>query len=361
MPTATMTSRQRVNAALERKDHDRIPRHDTFWDQTIQRWQSEGLDGNARAVLDLLGSDLWGTCFLWPHVYPDSEVLAEDHETVTRRDQFGRTARWWKQQAGTPEHLGFECNSRAAWEEKFKPLMIEREYQLNLDYIRDQHAKGRSKDQWVYLAGVEVFETTRAMIGDEDTAIGMALDPEWIEDVARTVTDRVLAEYQRVLDAGLEFDGLWTFGDMAYNHATFCSPAMYKELVWPQHKRLVDFAHANGMKFIYHTDGHVHGVMDLWVDAGFDGFHPIEAKADMDVRQLAPQYGDQLSFFGNIDVMVMSTNDQEKIEHEMRTKFEAGMAHKGYLYHSDHSVPPAVSWETYQFIMKKVEELGGYS
>ena len=39
MPTTTMTSVQRVNAWLERSEQDRVPRHESFWSDTIQRWQ----------------------------------------------------------------------------------------------------------------------------------------------------------------------------------------------------------------------------------------------------------------------------------------------------------------------------------
>jgi uroporphyrinogen-III decarboxylase len=114
------------------------------------------------------------------------------------------------------------------------------------------------------------------------------------------------------------------------------------------------------MKFIYHTDGEVRGVLDLYVAAGFDCFQPIEAKANMDIRQLCPKYGDRLAMFGNIDVMIMGTNDRDRIEEEIRSKFAAGMATKGYAYHSDHSVPPMVSWATYQFIIECVKKYGTY-
>jgi uroporphyrinogen-III decarboxylase len=102
-------------------------------------------------------------------------------------------------------------------------------------------------------------------------------------------------------------------------------------------------------------------VVPLWVEAGFDCFQPIEAKAHMDVRDLCPKYGDKLAMFGNIDVMVMGTNDREKIEHEISTKFEAGKAVKGYAYHSDHSVPPQATWQTYQFIIEMIDKYGWYT
>ena len=131
-------------------------------------------------------------------------------------------------------------------------------------------------------------------------------------------------------------------------------------MIWPEHKRLVEWTHAHGMKFIYHTDGDVRGFLDLFVEAGFDCLQPLEAKAGMDVRQLAPQYGRQLSFFGNIDMTVAIRRDRAELEHEVKTKLAAGMANRGYAYHSDHSVPPQVSWATYQHIIALLDKYGNY-
>jgi uroporphyrinogen decarboxylase len=162
------------------------------------------------------------------------------------------------------------------------------------------------------------------------------------------------------MSTGIQPDGLWIYGDMAFKTATMCSPGMYRELIWPDHKRLADWAHRHGMKFIFHTDGDVNGVIDLYIQAGFDCLQPLEAKASMDIRKLCPRYGAKLAFFGNVDVMKMATNDLELIEEEIRSKLAAGKATKGYAYHSDHSVPPQVSWKTYQAIIEMVKKYGSY-
>ena len=52
--------------------------------------------------------------------------------------------------------------------------------------------------------------------------------------------------------------------------------------------------------------------------------------------------------------------DRDELEHEVRTKLAAGMANHGYSYHSDHSVPPQVSWDTYQFIIELLNRHGNY-
>jgi len=356
-----LSGQERVRRMMQRRDHDRVPRHESFWPETITRWQSEGLNGSAETVLDLLGGDFHGLNWCWPKAFPGEEtILSEDEATKVVRDGQGRVSRWWKHRSGTPEHIGFGCDSRAAWETTYKPALLRNAMQTPIAQVKNTYRRGREAGRWCYLAGVEPFEETRSLMGDEITLMAMAEEPEWIIDVARTFTDVVLKNLQAILDAGVAPDGLWIYGDMAYNHATVCSPSMYRELIWPQHKRLADWAHANRMSFIFHTDGDVHGVLDLYVAAGFDCLQPLEAKASMDVRTLAPRYGDRLAMFGNIDAMKMATNRLDVIEEEIRTKFAAAMATRGYAYHSDHSVPPQVSWQTYRSIIELVDRYGWY-
>jgi uroporphyrinogen decarboxylase len=358
---AQLSKRERVNRMLERRDHDRVPRHESFWGETIDRFKKEGMAGDHETVLEQLDTDFHGLCWVWPSVYPgETRTIKEDAETRVIRDQQGKLVRYWRERSGTPEHLGFECDSREVWEKKFKSLLLDTGLQLDPDAVKRSYKRGREKGRWCYLCGVESFEETRSLMGDEITLMAMAEDPEWIADVSRTFTDQVLRNFDAAMATGIQPDGLWIYGDMAFKTATMCSPAMYKELIWPDHKRLVDWAHAHRMKFIYHTDGDVNGVMDLYLAAGFDCLQPLEAKASMDIRKLCPKYGDRMSFFGNIDVMVMATNLKEKVEAEIASKLAAGKATRGYAYHSDHSVPPSVSWETYQFVIDCVNRMGSY-
>jgi len=80
---------------------------------------------------------------------------------------------------------------------------------------------------------------------------------------------------------------------------------------------------------------------------------PLQAQSGMDVRQLKPRYGDKLTFWGNIDVTKMS-GPAEVLEAEVREKLLVAKAGGGYLYHSDHSIPPEVSFQRYQWMMNEL-------
>ena len=77
------------------------------------------------------------------------------------------------------------------------------------------------------------------------------------------------------------------------------------------------------------------------------------------MRKLKKIYGKDLIFVGNIDVMKMSGTNEE-IEEEVRSKVLAAKENGGYLYHSDHSVPPSVSFENYKYVMEMVNKYGKY-
>lgn len=362
MNTSTLlTGQERVNRCLARKDHDRFPRHESFWAETIERWQNEGLLGDPEEVLKLLEGDFHDLGWIWPQAFPEQNIIVElNKETRVVRDGNGKLVRYWRGKSGTPEHLGFDCDSREKWEEIYKPALLNSGLQINPEQVRRSYIRARNLGRWCHLTAVETFEETRSLVGDINAMMAMVEDPDWMRDISITFTNATLRNLDACMATGIQPDGLWIYGDMAYNRSTMCSPEMYKELFWPDHKRLVDWAHAHGMKFIFHTDGDVNGVIEHYIEAGFDALQPLECKANMDVKKLLPKYSKRLAFFGNIDVMKMIPNDLDLIEEEIVSKFAIAKTTGGYLYHSDHSIPPQVSWKTYQAIIELVKKHGCY-
>ncbi len=362
MSVSMLSSRERVARALEGRDHDRIPRFDTYWEDTVARWEQDGLVGGCEAALKHLGRDMTYLCpNCDPAPFPGRyEVLEQDEHTRVMLDPWGAVQRSWKDRNGVPEHIRFECSDRNAWETSFKPALIAADVQMDRAAARQAEQSARDPRLWCCLRGHEPFHMIRMMVGDEAELMAMADQPEWVRDMSRTFTDALLRNFQAVLASGIRPDGIWVYGDMAFNHGTLCSPTTYRELIWPDHRRLADWAHENGMKMIYHSDGDVRAVIDLYGEAGFDCLHPLEAKAGLDIRNLADRRGSELSWFGNIDAVVLSSNDPARIEEEVVTKLEAGKRSRRYLYHSDHSVPPGVSWQSYQLIVELLDRHGAY-
>ena len=80
----------------------------------------------------------------------------------------------------------------------------------------------------------------------------------------------------------------------------------------------------------------------------------------MDVVALKREWGSRLAFMGNIDARLFQANDRAGLEQEIRAKIPIAMARGGYVYHTDHSVPPGTHLDTYRFALELVRRYGRY-
>lgn len=359
--SVAMTSRERVNRALNHQEADRIPRAESFWPETIPLWQEQGLSPEVD-LADLFCYDIASAGWINHEARPGYlEVLSEDDEWHIRKDGHGAILRYWKHKSGTPEHVGFTVDSRHAWERhKQEVLAVPASARVNLKGVLDVMQNARSKERWFCWGGVECFEMAKDVVGHEILCCAMMDDPDWVRDIFETYTTVALSALDYLEASGVQYDGAWMYGDIAYNHGPFCSPRMYRSLVMESHQRHVGWFHQRGLKVIYHTDGDFRPLIPAFLDVGFDAWQPLEAKAGVDVRELKPLYGDRVSFMGNVDIMTLITNDHDRIEAEVASKLPVAKAGGGYIYHSDHSIPPGVHWSTYQYLMHLVDQYGRY-
>jgi len=109
---AKLTGRERVNRALEGRDHDRVPLTETVWPDTLRRWSGEGGPVDGEELLDRIGADFDSGVWCFPKPFPGRGdlVLSEDVDTRTIVDEYGATTRVWKDKSGTPEHGGWQCD-----------------------------------------------------------------------------------------------------------------------------------------------------------------------------------------------------------------------------------------------------------
>ncbi|MBN2447051.1 MAG: hypothetical protein JXO22_10010 [Phycisphaerae bacterium] len=370
-----MTSRERVARILARQPVDRVPRFDWYWDETAVEFKAAlGPLYDDKAAAACTGGKFGSVdnYTLWEYydfdisqtAWPDfrltltkPEILDESDEWVLLRDANFAELRWWKHKMGTPEHVRFGIDTPEKWAE-VKHLLTPSKDRIRWDEFWPRYHRAKARDRFVCYAAVEIFESVKDILGHEIMLKAMIRNPKWLHDVFDTYTTLQIQMFELAEAEGMVCDGAFIYGDMAYKTGPFMSPRHYREFSYPYHKRYFDEFHKRGMPVLFHSDGDIRPVIPDLIKAGVDAINPLESRAGMDVRELAPQYGDQLSFCGNIDVTVLTTNDREKVYHEVSTKLAAGMAKNCYIYHSDHSIPPGVTLDTYHYVLQLLDELG---
>jgi uroporphyrinogen decarboxylase len=195
----------------------------------------------------------------------------------------------------------------------------------------------------VKFLGFNPFETLCWMTGLEEVLCNCAAQPEL---VIRGL-EHIVTFYEQRLErslavAGERVDLVFFFDDLGSQNGPLISPAMYRDLVKPFHRRL--FAKARQLapdaKVMMHSDGSVFALLDDLVDAGLDVLEAVQVDCvDMEPRKLKSAFGDQLSFHGAISVQqLLPYADAATVEKTCRDLVEILGAEGGYIAAPTHAI-----------------------
>jgi uroporphyrinogen decarboxylase len=360
-----MTSRERVATLLNKRIPDRMGIYDHFWSEVFydDGWPAHGYPKGKDPVeffdFDLVNCGGW---FDTSPVLGRNDVLEETAEWRITRDGRGAVMKQWKDRSGVPEHIGFEITTPAIWRQyRDRLLAADRSRLGDIPGIKKNLETARARGKFGVYGNVFVFEILRGTMGDVNFLPALIEEPEWIHDFCRVYLDHFRTHFEILFkEAGVP-DGMWIYEDWGFRNGLFCSPATMKEMIMPYEKALVSFFKDYGLPVILHSCGDIRKAIPLIVDAGFDCLQPMEAKAGCNVLDIARTYGDKLAYMGNIDVVQLSTNDPAKVRDEIVPKLtELRNMRIPYFFHSDHSIPPSIRYETYQLALDLFREYGRY-
>jgi hypothetical protein len=318
-----LNNRDRFRAILRFEKVDRLPRFEwaTWWDQTILRWQGEGLPSplppgkhGVVAVMEFFGLDpVWQWWF--PLERPSYPTMPHGVGPVADMADYEKVR----------EHLYPDID----WEAAFPPD------------VRERHEAG-DLVVWFTLDGY--FWFARKLLGIERHFYAFYDQP----DLLKRINADLLAYSKRIL-AGLsdviepEF---MTFGeDMSYNNGPMLSKATFDEFMAPYYNEIIPLIKAHDIVPIVDSDGNIEACVPWFTACGVEGMLPFERQSGVDVgrlRRLHPR----LRMVGGFDKMTMTRGAQE-----MRAEWERllpVMCQGGFIPSVDHQTPPGVSMEQYR-------------
>ena len=369
-----MTGKERFSCILRHEQVDRVGLFEVYWRETARKWSAEGHFGKPEDISDHFGLDVrrtggeitpgdYRTVNLVADVDAADMVVEETGAWKLVRDGNGALLRWNKRASGAPEHVGFLVEDRHGWEEHIRPgLLDERTYErrLNFESYRALRDKCRRQQLFMTCGVVGAFDLMTPVCGHENLLIGMAADPDWVGGMAMLYAETTVRLLEVLFAREGLPDGLWVWDDLGFRNGPFMSPAMYRKLIFPAHRRLFDFAHGRGLPVVLHCDGNVISLLPLLIEAGIDCLQPLETKAGMDLLRIKRDFGDRISLIGGMDARVLETNDPAAVDAELAAKLPGAMAGGGYVLQVDHSVSNLVNYETYRFFVDRGLELGTY-
>ncbi len=199
--------------------------------------------------------------------------------------------------------------------------------------------------------GRDAFFNPAFLRGMAQFLMDMIENPELVHQLIELTLAHDIRAMQRIVQAGVD---VVIFGDdYADKNSPLMSPRHFKEFILPGLKRCVDAAHEAGAYVIKHTDGNIMPILDMIVDTGIDGLNPLEPAAGMDIGLVKQRYGGRIALIGNIDCgYLLSQAPVEEVRRVTRETIRVAAPGGGYCLSSSNSIHSSVKPENFMAMIE---------
>jgi len=378
-----MTSRERVLRALNHQEADRVP---IDLGGTSTSTISLGALENLKSYLGFHSeTKLMSPVFMT--AYPGDDVIERfgiDFKMVTgnppsgfklRSTPDGKVKDEWGivYQKDETAQTHFIVESEAPLRKVTSKLEIDRypwpdpEDPARVKGLREKARSYREKGFAVVAnTSLLVMTQTQWMRGLEQYLVDTVLDPTLLEYMMDKILDIMIEMARRLLAEVADFADVVVMGDdLSHQKGLTYSPEMYRKLLKPRHKRIVDFLkkHAPEAKILYHCCGAVEPLIGDLIDIGIDALNPVQvsAKGMGDTKRLKALYGEDLTFWGGIDTQwVLPFGTPEEVRREVRKRIEDLAPGGGFVLAAVHNIRPEVRPENICTLFDAALEYGRY-
>jgi len=381
------TSRERVLAALDHREPDRVP-IDLGGNQTgIHR-------GAYRKLIDRLGLDeeIVIMDLVQQLAQPSERVLERLHVDtryvaaggaksftggVVRRERGGRV--WhdftdefgitWSMPDDEPFYFDISHSPLAGLSlDKIRAYPFPKgDDPTRFEGLRDRALRLRNETPYAVISGISgvVYEICWYLRGLENLFIDMMTQPQVLEAIIDRTLGFWLDWFRLFLDEVADVVDVIMIGDdLAGQNGPLFAPRIYRQIIKPRQKRLVQYIRSRTKaKIWYHTCGSVMEYLPDLLDNGIDILNPVQISAKgMDPARLKAEFGDRLVFWGGgIDTQhVLPRASPQEVREHVRRNIEAFKPGGGYVFNNVHNIQRDVPPENVLAMFDAAYEFGKY-
>jgi uroporphyrinogen decarboxylase len=209
------------------------------------------------------------------------------------------------------------------------------------------------------------FEITSWMRGYGQIYPDLVNNLELVEYLMDTIVDIKLAYWEIALPLLGEYvDVVQEADDLAGQFDLLISPEIYRKVIKPRHKKIVDFVKArSNAKVFYHCCGAIRGIIPDLIDTGFDIINPVQVSATgMESKALKRDFGQEIVFWGGtVDTQgVFTDGTPQQVKDEVRRRVDDFGPGGGFVAAAVHNIQANVPPENVLAMWEAVREYGAY-
>jgi uroporphyrinogen decarboxylase len=329
-----MKPRERVFAALEHREPDRVPRFEIWINDDM-------LDELGQNDLQSAHVNLGLDCVMIPSHYP-----AGSNTWRGGVDEWGQV---WKNGFYTDGVVDTEADLRR--------------YSPPLDYVDEFFDRDKIKEAmerypehcFIYGSHIGPFTAGYMAMGFERFFLRLLEEPVFVHKLLQARTEWCIAMYRKAISLGIDVAVLGD--DAGHNQGPMISPRMWREFILPYHRRIVEEL---DVPVIWHSDGAIESLLPMAIEAGFVGVHALEPTAGIDLGKVKREFGQDLVLIGNVDVTVLCNSDLGAVREEVTRCIQQGAAGGGYMIASCNSIFKGMNPASVVEMFRYAGEIGSY-
>lgn len=216
-------------------------------------------------------------------------------------------------------------------------------------------AHHKARGRFCYAQTPGFFENFNGIFGIENHLMWLAVYPDELNELYRRMAEWTVRFTDHVIDLGV--DMIHISDDWGAQKDLMFSPTLWREIIYPHMKKVVDHVHERGAFCSLHSDGCVMKVADGLVDLGLDVVHPWQERAGMSYDTYLEKYSDKFAILGGICVQyAIGLMGREELEAEIRRVFGL-LRGKRWLVCTTHFVQKHCSVEDLEFAYDLIYKL----
>ena len=364
-----MTSKERMQTAMEHEEPDRVPYMATFvpeMELLLKKKYAQELKACVGGKIQMKYQGMNELDILFGHdmlllTYGLSTGYYRDTESDTYVDEWGIT--WRKVPYETIQGTGYYTEivefplAESSRIDSYTPPDPEDEDMTYAEGIIGRF--GREK----YICGIidcSIFEALKYLRGIEQSLIDLVQE----KDIAHRVMDMSVAYHlelgYRLIERGV--DMLWLADDIGGEHAMLMSPRTFREMIKPKMGYMIGELKRRdpSIKVAFHSDGYIEPVIDDLIEVGVDLLNPIQPES-MDPDSIKRRYGDRIGLWGTVSVQdTLPFKGPDEVAAEVRERIRTCGPGGGFLIAPTHNIQLDVPLENVDAFYRAVKEYGRY-
>ncbi|MCL4385743.1 MAG: hypothetical protein M1479_04390 [Actinobacteria bacterium] len=363
-----MTSKERMQIAMDHKEPDRVPYQATFvpeMDKLLRQKYAKEIEGikgkttekyQGMTELDILfGHDMLLL------TYGISTGYYRDTLDETYVDEWG--IKWKKIPYKTPNGIGYYTEIiefPLANDDAINSYIPPNPDNEDMSYA-EEVIKYYGKEK--YICGIidcSVFEALKYLRGITQSLIDIVANKDLAHKIMDMSVDYHLKLGYKLIERGVDL--LWLADDLGGEHKLLMSPETFREMVKPKLGYMIGQLKKKNknIKVAFHSDGYIEPIIDDLIEVGVDLLNPVQPES-MDPAFIKKRYGSRISLWATVSTQkTLPFGTVQDVENEVKERIRTCAPGGGFLIAPTHNIQLDTPFENIEAFYNSIKKYGKY-